>query len=47
LWASIQDGVSTIDFDFWSWGLEKYDSARDELLGPAYDEVVRGLEKGD
>ena len=33
LWASIQDGVSTIDFDFWAWGMEKYDSARAELLG--------------
>ena len=27
LWASIQDGVSDIDFDFWSWGMEKYDRA--------------------
>jgi thiamine kinase-like enzyme len=43
LWASIQDGVSSIDFDFWSWGMEKYDSARAELLGPVYDEIVTGL----
>ena len=43
LWASIQDGVSPIDFDFWSWGMEKYDSARAELLGPAYDEIRDGL----
>ena len=27
LWASIQDGTSSLDFDFWSWGLEKYDRA--------------------
>ena len=27
LWASIQDGSSDIDFDFWAWGLEKYDRA--------------------
>src|ERR1041385_7324514 len=27
LWASIQDGVSDIDFDFWGWGLEKYERA--------------------
>lgn len=43
LWASIQDGSSPIAFDFWSWGLEKYDSARAELLGPAYDQIVAGL----
>ena len=28
LWASIQDAVSPIDFDFWSWGMEKYDRRR-------------------
>ncbi|OEU91785.1 choline kinase [Streptomyces abyssalis] len=27
LWASIQQATSSIDFDFWSWGMEKYDSA--------------------
>jgi thiamine kinase-like enzyme len=43
LWASIQDGVSPIDFDFWSWGMEKYDSARAELLGSPYEEIRDGL----
>jgi len=45
LWASIQDGVSTIDFDFWEWGMEKYDRAVAEFDGPAFEvlleEVVR------
>jgi hypothetical protein len=27
LWASIQDSTSDIDFDFWGWGMEKYDAA--------------------
>jgi thiamine kinase-like enzyme len=27
LWASIQVGVSELDFDFWEWGMEKYDRA--------------------
>ncbi|MFZ0324174.1 MAG: phosphotransferase [Actinomycetes bacterium] len=43
LWASIQDGASTIDFDFWTWGMAKYDSARAELHGPRYDEILAGL----
>jgi thiamine kinase-like enzyme len=45
LWASIQAGISTIDFDFWSWGMEKYDSARAEILGPEYDEIASGLRR--
>jgi thiamine kinase-like enzyme len=45
LWASIQDGVSDIDFDFWEWGMEKYDRAVAEFDGPGFErlliEVVR------
>jgi thiamine kinase-like enzyme len=47
LWASIQASVSAIDFDFWAWGMEKYDSARAELLGPEYDEIRTGLGADD
>jgi thiamine kinase-like enzyme len=31
LWASIQDGSSPMEFDFWSWGMEKYDRAMAEF----------------
>ncbi len=34
LWASIQDGISDIDFDFWGWGMEKYERAVAEFDGP-------------
>jgi hypothetical protein len=34
LWASIQDGVSTVDFDFWSWGSEKFERAQAEFADP-------------
>ncbi len=37
LWASIQDGNSDLDFDFWSWGLEKYDRAVEEFDSSAFD----------
>ena len=43
LWASIQDGSSPIDFDFWTWGMEKFETAAAELLGPEYDQIVAGL----
>ncbi len=37
LWASIQDAVSPIAFDYWSWGMEKYERAVAELDGPELD----------
>ena len=40
LWASIQDAVSTLDFDFWSWGLEKYERAVTEFESPELDEIL-------
>jgi thiamine kinase-like enzyme len=32
LWASIQNSISEIDFDFWSWGMEKYERAEEDFL---------------
>jgi thiamine kinase-like enzyme len=40
LWAAIQDGVSTVDFDFWSWGLEKYERAVAEFADPDFDRLL-------
>ena len=40
LWASIQDGVSGIDFDFWAWGMEKYERAVAEFDGPDFARLL-------
>ena len=40
LWASIQAAVSPIDFDFWSWGMEKYVRAVEELDGPDLEHLL-------
>lgn len=40
LWASIQDGSSTLDFDFWSWGLQKYDRAVATFDGPRFTDLL-------
>jgi len=40
LWASIQEGVSEIEFDYWSWGLEKYERALEELEGPLFEQLL-------
>lgn len=33
LWASIQDASSSLDFDYWTWGLDRYDRAASILEG--------------
>lgn len=38
LWASIQEAVSPIDFDYWSWGMEKYDRAVAEFDSPCFED---------
>ena len=43
LWASIQEGVSELDFDFWSWGLEKYERAVAELDGPDFERLLEDV----
>jgi len=40
LWAAIQDGAAQLDFDFWSWGLEKYDRAVAEFTGPEFEGLL-------
>lgn len=40
LWASIQAGASTLEFDFWEWGLEKYERAVAEFLDPGFDDLL-------
>jgi len=45
LWASIQDGSSPLDFDFWSWGLQKYYRAVAEFDGPELPELLAAAER--
>ena len=40
LWASIQDAISPIDFDFWSWGMEKYEDCRSLIASSYYREML-------
>ncbi|MGQ0573302.1 MAG: phosphotransferase [Pseudonocardia sp.] len=46
LWAAIQDGSSPLDFDFWSWGMEKYDRAVAEFDGPDFDHLLDAARQG-
>ena len=47
LWASIQDGVSELDFDFWSWGMEKYERAVEEFDGPRLAQLLADVQRAD
>ena len=40
LWASIMDGSSTLDFDFWEWGMEKYERALATFDGPDLEKLL-------
>ncbi len=40
LWAAIQNEVSEIDFDFWSWGLEKYEDVQRDFNSAKYREMI-------
>ena len=40
LWASIQSEVSDLDFDFWDWGMSKYDLARSEFTGDYFKRAL-------
>ena len=40
LWASIQHGVSDVDFDYWEWGMEKYIRAVAGFRSAAFQQLI-------
>ena len=40
LWASIQSSVSDIDFDFWQWGMSKYELACSEFTSDYFKKAL-------
>lgn len=40
MWASIQQAISPIEFDFWTWGMEKYESAIRMFRGPDFERLL-------
>jgi thiamine kinase-like enzyme len=47
LWASIQDATSQMDFDFWSWGMEKYERAEATFAGPGLEQLLADVTRAD
>jgi thiamine kinase-like enzyme len=40
LWGFIQAAASPLDFDFWSWGLERFDKARAAFADPGFPRLL-------
>ena len=47
LWASIQDATSSIEFDFWTWGMEKYERAEATFAGPDLERLLADVTRAD
>jgi thiamine kinase-like enzyme len=45
LWSSIQEGISTIDFDFRNWGMKKWNSVLPQLQGNHYSDLLEMLKQ--
>lgn len=40
LWASIQSSVSDLDFDFWQWGMEKFDDVEESFASSEFEQAL-------
>ncbi len=45
LWACIQAATSELDFDFWGWGLEKYERAVAEFRGTELSRLITDVQQ--
>jgi len=46
LWASIQEATSDLDFEFWPWGMEKYERAVATFRSPELDQLLEAVQRG-
>ncbi|AQT81391.1 LPS biosynthesis choline kinase [Mycolicibacterium litorale] len=47
LWGCIQNGSSALDFDFWGWAMERYESAVAEFRGPDFPRLLADAQASD
>jgi thiamine kinase-like enzyme len=45
LWAAIQDSTSDLDFDFWAWGMEKYERALQQLRDRGLPQLISDVQE--
>jgi thiamine kinase-like enzyme len=47
LWGCIQNASSPLDFDFWEWGMERYEGAVTEFKGPDFTRLLDDAQAPD
>ena len=47
LWGCIQNGSSALEFDFWEWAMERYESAVAEFRGPDFTRLLADAQASD
>ena len=47
LWGAIQHAASPIDFDFWSWAMERFDGAAAEFAAPGFPALLQEVTRDD
>ena len=47
LWGCIQSASSPIDYDFWGWGMERFDGAVAEFTGPEFARLLDDVQAAD
>jgi hypothetical protein len=47
LWGAIQAATSPIDFDFWSWAMERYDGAAAGLASSSFSRLLTDVQRDD
>ncbi len=46
LWGAIQDGIAPEDYDFWGWGMEKFERARSAMTGRSFGALLDVVGRG-
>jgi thiamine kinase-like enzyme len=47
LWGAIQHASSPLDFDFWSWAMERFEAAASGFTAAAYGDLLAGVVEED
>jgi thiamine kinase-like enzyme len=47
LWGAIQAAVSPLDFDFWSWAMERYEGVCAGFSSPRFSRLLDEVQRGD
>jgi len=47
LWGAIQAATSPLEFDFWSWAMERYEGAVAGLTGPGFPRLLDDVQRDD